>query len=348
MPAPTRFRTLASAIIATVVVTTLAACSGSSTQSSPSSAAAVATPSASATATAVSVPDTCVDEGSASKAITATGAFDSAPTVKFPTPTAATATQKTVLIQGSGTKIKKGTRVELALSGFDAKTGKALKAGASVGYGAGAALELAVDPTQYLPGVMQALYCAQAGSRIAIVVPAKYAFGAAGSTTAGVGKGDSVVYVIDVVALTPLKATGTSKSLPSGFPTVTLASDGKPTVKIPSATPPTKLKLAQTIAGTGETVKSTDQVTVQYQGTLWRTGKVFDQTWGSTTGPASFTLTSVVTGFKDAIVGQKVGSQVVVIVPPAEGYGTAGSSDGTIKGTDTMVFVIDILATTHA
>jgi peptidylprolyl isomerase len=43
-------------------------------------------------------------------------------------------------------------------------------------------------------------------------------------------------------------------------------------------------------------------------------------------------------------VGQKVGSQVVAIIPPADGYGTTGSTDGTIKGTDTMVFVIDILA----
>jgi peptidylprolyl isomerase len=51
-----------------------------------------------------------------------------------------------------------------------------------------------------------------------------------------------------------------------------------------------------------------------------------------------------VKGFGAALVGQKVGSQVVAIIPPADGYGTSGSTDGTIKGTDTMVFVIDILA----
>ncbi|MDQ1513016.1 MAG: hypothetical protein QOC59_858, partial [Microbacteriaceae bacterium] len=52
--------------------------------------------------------------------------------------------------------------------------------------------------------------------------------------------------------------------------------------------------------------------------------------------------------FRKALVGQKVGSQVVAIVPPAEGYGKAGGAGGAIKGTDVMVFVVDILATTHA
>ena len=33
------------------------------------------------------------------------------------------------------------------------------------------------------------------------------------------------------------------------------------------------------------------------------------------------------------------------MIPPAEGYGTAGSSSAGIKGTDTIVFVIDIIST---
>ena len=52
-------------------------------------------------------------------------------------------------------------------------------------------------------------------------------------------------------------------------------------------------------------------------------------------------------GFGKALVGHRVGSQVVAIVPPSEGYGSKGSASGGIKGTDVMVFVVDILATTH-
>jgi peptidylprolyl isomerase len=53
----------------------------------------------------------------------------------------------------------------------------------------------------------------------------------------------------------------------------------------------------------------------------------------------------VVSGFGKAMVGQTVGSQVEVIIPPSEGYGTAGQESAGISGTDTLVFVIDILAT---
>jgi peptidylprolyl isomerase len=32
-----------------------------------------------------------------------------------------------------------------------------------------------------------------------------------------------------------------------------------------------------------------------------------------------------------------------MVVPPAQGYGEKGSPDGTIKGDDTLIFVVDIL-----
>ncbi|HET9970969.1 MAG TPA: FKBP-type peptidyl-prolyl cis-trans isomerase, partial [Streptosporangiaceae bacterium] len=38
-----------------------------------------------------------------------------------------------------------------------------------------------------------------------------------------------------------------------------------------------------------------------------------------------------------------VGSRVLLSIPPAQGYGTAGASQVGIKGTDSLVFVVDIL-----
>ena len=35
---------------------------------------------------------------------------------------------------------------------------------------------------------------------------------------------------------------------------------------------------------------------------------------------------------------------MLLVIPPAQGYGTAGSAQAGIKGTDTLVFVVDILA----
>ena len=39
-----------------------------------------------------------------------------------------------------------------------------------------------------------------------------------------------------------------------------------------------------------------------------------------------------------------VGSRVLIAVPPDQGYGEAGNPDAGIKGTDTLYFVIDVLA----
>ena len=34
---------------------------------------------------------------------------------------------------------------------------------------------------------------------------------------------------------------------------------------------------------------------------------------------------------------------VLLVIPPKEGYGSAGSSAAGIKGTDTLVFAVDII-----
>lgn len=107
--------------------------------------------------------------------------------------------------------------------------------------------------------------------------------------------------------------------------------------------PPTELVLKVLKEGTGAIVKSGDAVTVDYQGTNWTSNTVFDQSYGR--APATFTTGGVVPGFGAALVGQKVGAQVVVGIPPEFGYGTAGQSSAGIAGTDTLVFIVEIKAT---
>ena len=50
-----------------------------------------------------------------------------------------------------------------------------------------------------------------------------------------------------------------------------------------------------------------------------------------------------VLGWDKTLVGQKVGSRVVVAIPPKDGYGSKGQPTAGIKGTDTLYFVVDIL-----
>jgi peptidylprolyl isomerase len=49
-----------------------------------------------------------------------------------------------------------------------------------------------------------------------------------------------------------------------------------------------------------------------------------------------------VPGFAKALIGQRVGSQVIAVIPPKDGYPT-GQAPTTVPDGSTMVFVFDIL-----
>ena len=153
--------------------------------------------------------------------------------------------------------------------------------------------------------------------------------------------------MIDVKSVrTPLeKATGEAVAPVDGLPTVALADNGKPTITIPSgAAAPTSLIVQPLIKGTGAVVEAGQTISVQYTGIIWDTGKQFDSSWDRGQ-PADFVIGkgSVIAGWDEGLVGQTIGSQVLLVVPPDKGYGSTGTSDGSIKGTDTLVFVVDIL-----
>jgi peptidylprolyl isomerase len=154
------------------------------------------------------------------------------------------------------------------------------------------------------------------------------------------------VIVVDVkTAKNVLKrATGTPVAAKSGLPRVTLATNGKPTIKLPAASPPTALVVQPLITGAGPKVAKGQQITVHYTGIIWPGGKQFDSSWTSGK-PASFAIGQgkVVAGWDEGLVGQPVGSQILLVIPPDKGYGAAGRPERGIRGTDTLVFVVDIL-----
>jgi FKBP-type peptidyl-prolyl cis-trans isomerases 1 len=196
-----------------------------------------------------------------------------------------------------------------------------------------------------VPGLVRAVECLPVGSRVVLTAPAKTAFGNADISQLKLTAKDTVVFVADIADIAPTKANGKAVAPTPGFPTVKDdAKTGEPSITIPKADPPTETKIAVLKQGDGEVVQSGDTVTVQYKGVLWRNGQMFDSSW-SRNQVATFQTTGVVKGFQKALEGQKVGSQVIAIVPPADGYGAQGS--GAIKATDTMVFVIDILKTSR-
>jgi len=291
------------------------------------------------------VADGCTASGPSSDAVKVTGDLGEAPDVAFTAGLTAEATERTVVIEGDGDTVATGDTVKVQYSIINGTTGEAV---ASTDYTDATLTAFPVDDEQFLPGIVRTLACSTVGSRVVGVIPPVDAFGAEGSTQLGIGADESMVFVADIVSINPPvvpplpKADGVDQPVVDGFPTVVLADDGRPTVTIPSTAPPADYMLSVLKLGDGATVAGGDDVVVHYEGINWNTGVIFDESWARGT-PSTFNTNAVIAGFTQALVGQKVGSQVIVIIPPDLGYGPDGGREPDISATDTLVFVIDIL-----
>jgi peptidylprolyl isomerase len=97
------------------------------------------------------------------------------------------------------------------------------------------------------------------------------------------------------------------------------------------------------IKGEGPAVTVGQTLSVQYVGLVWRTGKVFDSSWQRRSMNVRTGAGQPIPAWDAGLVGQTVGSQVLLVVPPDQGYGSSGNPKIGVKGTDAMVFVVDIL-----
>jgi FKBP-type peptidyl-prolyl cis-trans isomerase len=279
-------------------------------------------------------------------AVTVTGAFNKAPTVTIPKETGSGTLLTKTLIKGSGAALtsSEGMIGNYVAYDWSGKTSRLL--GSSYTQGTPS-----LFAGQLLPGLEKALVGQKLGSRVLAVIPPADAFGAAGSSTEGIGAKDTLVFVIDMLSTFgtgSVPGTQTSNgggSLPTVVPPA--SSTAGPTVKIDTtAKPPTKLQVKTIIKGTGATVKKGNDIAVQYNGYIWRTGKSFQSSWSTANQPFTTVIGEgqVIPGWDTGLVGQTVGSRVLLVIPPVDGYGSSGSPTAGIKGTDTLVFVIDILA----
>ncbi len=203
------------------------------------------------------------------------------------------------------------------------------------------------DPSQ-LPGLVKSITGKKVGTVEKVAIPASQGFGSAGSTNLGVGATDTLLFYVKInaVADAVTQPTGTQAAAPAGLKVVVPAGSNKEAkVTVPAGAPPKSLISQNLITGKGLTTVTGDAILAAYTGVNWRTKKVFDAS-AKTGNPATFQLVvpGVISGFAKGLTGKPVGSRVTLVIPPAEGYGAAGQPSVGIKGTDTLVFVVDILA----
>jgi len=280
----------------------------------------------------------------ANTAVTATGAFGKTPAVAIPKAKPGNSLEVRTLIQGTGATLTKSDAMAANfVLYFWTGTTSALKANTFTS-----------SPTviggTMLPGLESALIGKKVGSRILAVIPPSQGYGTSGNSQLGITGSTTLVFVIDVLKAysDTAGATGAQESSGGGtLPTVSAKAGTAPTLTFPSSTPPSALVTKTLVKGNGPKVVKGEYVIAQYTGYIWRTKKVFGSSWSSGS-PFGFVIGAspeqVIPGWDKGLEGQTVGSRVMLSIPPAEGYGSAGASQAGITGKDTLVFVVHIIA----
>lgn len=275
------------------------------------------------------------DKGSkGADSVKVSGDFGKEPQVDWGGQMTVTSTTAKVLVQGDGAEVKDGDQVKVHLWIGDGYTQQ--KAYSSYD---GAPQTLTVDSKNLSKVFLEALQGRTIGSRVEVTAPASAAFGAQGNPQLGIGNQDSILVVVDIlgeykvpepkdVSASKLPAVLEKKGDPVGF-------DWK---GVPKPDPKGDLLRAVIKEGNGPTVTTDMTVTADYLGEVYRAKKPFDESYSKK--PVPFPLTQVVQGWTYGLNGLKVGSRVLLQIPPDLGYGDQKQSG--IPPGSTLYFVIDI------
>ena len=324
------------ALIAAAAALVLTACGGSPDPSASQSASPSPSPSESASPTATPTPTPTIPATSSLDGITVTGKRLEAPKVEFDKPLRIDQTRFEVLEPGSGPKALADGMVTLHYQGVNGRTGEVFDE-SYVG-----------DPVTFplkgvIPGFQKGLTGQQPGSRVLIAVPGEDGYDQSYKidpqyAPKGYELFDTLLFVVDIIDVSLAEPAGSTVNPAAGLPTVSSAT-GKPEVTIPATDPPKSMAAQTLIEGEGRRVETGDTVLARYVGVSWKTGKVFDDGFAT---PTYEVLENLLPGWTKGLKGKKVGSRVLLVLPPADGY-PEGSNNPSVEKGDTVVYVVDLL-----
>lgn len=266
--------------------------------------------------------------------VTVSEDLGSEPTVEFEAPLEVTAPDARIVVQGDGEAIAAGDTVIMRSAYVDASTGETLQSwwqGAPAG-------GIQVDPAVIGEQAASFFTTVTVGSRFAM----------AGWQQSQTGQSLSLIQVGDIDRkITTMRAEGEPQETSGRFPSVTLAENGAPSLdSAPEGEPPTETTRELLVEGTGDATREGDYLTMQYTGWAWDTGEQFDSSWDRG-APFSFLQGQgmVIPGWDQHLLDIPVGSQVMLVIPPADAYGEDPAQHQ--LGGKTLVFVVDVLDAAH-
>jgi peptidylprolyl isomerase len=302
-----------SLVVATILGTTLVACGGDDSSSGSSS--------------------------DALHGIKVSGDVGKAPKVDWDGQLDVSSTQTAVLTEGDGEEVADGDRVQVNLwigNGYDQKQVYST-------YEQGQPQSLTVDD-QLLKPLKEALVGQKIGSRVAVTAVADDVWGDTGNPSMGISNKDSVLFLVDLMDKTTVLdgPQGKEQPAPAWAPEVRTDGDQVTGLDFSGVKKSKALASAALVKGTGATVKKGQTITVDYFGEVYGGKKPFDESYSG--DPASFAIGTgqVIPGWDKTLVGAKVGSRMILAIPPADGYGSQKSGD--IPPNSTLYFVVDILS----
>ncbi|WP_134766027.1 FKBP-type peptidyl-prolyl cis-trans isomerase [Nocardioides sp. 1609] len=305
------------------------------------------------------VPGNGIEFADRLDAVTIEGDVGDAPTIEWKNRMSAGAIETETLVEGDGEALADGDKVfvNFALAdGFTRETavdtfGEEAPA-VEMKVGAGPAAE-----PQSLGDVVSGFLSEQIGtdvtrgSRIVVTGDTNAIFGDLALSPAlaeeNIGNEDGLLLVADVLDVEALPGIeSTDQPAKKWMPTITYTKGVPTSLDFERATAPAKDDKSAAdvvVEGDGDVVEKGDLIVVDYLGQAYDGKKPFDESFSKEPFATGIGLGTVVAGWDKLLVGQKVGSRVMLKIPPADGYGDQEQNG--IPAKSTLYFVVDILAT---
>ncbi|WP_217240115.1 FKBP-type peptidyl-prolyl cis-trans isomerase [Streptomyces sp. AC555_RSS877] len=251
------------------------------------------------------------------------------------------------LAEGRGRKAQNG---DIVIIDYSAKSWKSKKALPGTYDKGDAPKVFPVGKGAVIPALDRAVQGQQAGSRLLVVAPPTAAYGTSGNARLGVSATETVVFVVDVVKVLAADAivSGEQRTVPEELPEAQVGRSAA-VIAVPDTAAPGRLVSRTLVSGPGPKVKTGRTVVLQYSGAVWEGNRgkdratLFESSWAQR-HPTTLIIGvgNVIEGWDKALVGAKVGSRVLLVVPPRLGYGAQARKG--IPARSTLVYVVDILA----